>query len=177
MRKLSLCLITFLVFIGVLVFSSKIKNEQPPLPDLKQFPQQQPVTIQEAISLIDESELKTMLDWLCSPQLEGRMSGKKGNDTARDYIVKYYNNLGLETSVQEFPIQNVNNHKEQGSGKTANVIASMPGNENPTETIVVGGHFDHLGYGPSMSRSPDRREIHPGADDNASGTVALLGVA
>jgi Zn-dependent M28 family amino/carboxypeptidase len=37
--------------------------------------------------------------------------------------------------------------------------------------------MDHIGYGPQMSRASGRREIHPGADDNASGTVALMEIA
>ena len=41
----------------------------------------------------------------------------------------------------------------------------------------VGAHFDHLGYGGERSLSPDQRVAHPGADDNASGSAALLGAA
>ncbi|MEZ6132508.1 MAG: M20/M25/M40 family metallo-hydrolase [Planctomycetaceae bacterium] len=43
------------------------------------------------------------------------------------------------------------------------------------ETVVVGAHYDHLGFGGYGSRSPDRKgEIHNGADDNATGTAAVL---
>lgn len=45
------------------------------------------------------------------------------------------------------------------------------------QTIVIGGHFDHLGYGQSGSRSPGSEEIHFGADDNASGTAGVLEAA
>lgn len=44
-------------------------------------------------------------------------------------------------------------------------------------TVVIGGHFDHLGYGGSGSRSPGERALHPGADDNASGTAGVLEAA
>jgi hypothetical protein len=59
-----------------------------------------------------------------------------------------------------------------------NVIAVLEG-EGPrsNETIVVGAHYDHLGRGESGSAAPGSKEIHNGADDNASGTVAMLEVA
>jgi hypothetical protein len=44
-------------------------------------------------------------------------------------------------------------------------------------TIVIGAHYDHLGFGGRHSLSPDRHEPHVGADDNASGTAVLLEIA
>jgi hypothetical protein len=43
--------------------------------------------------------------------------------------------------------------------------------------VIVGGHYDHLGYGYVGSRAPGVHAIHPGADDNASGTAAVLVLA
>ncbi len=59
-----------------------------------------------------------------------------------------------------------------------NVLAVLEG-EGPQadETIVIGAHYDHLGRGGANSASPGSQEIHNGADDNASGTAALLEVA
>lgn len=59
-----------------------------------------------------------------------------------------------------------------------NVLAVLDG-EGPLadETIVVGAHYDHVGRGGAGSRSPGSKEIHNGADDNASGTVALIELA
>jgi len=48
---------------------------------------------------------------------------------------------------------------------------------NAEYTVVIGGHFDHLGYGNQGSRSPGVNAIHPGADDNASGTAGVLEAA
>lgn len=45
------------------------------------------------------------------------------------------------------------------------------------EYIVIGAHYDHVGYGYFGSRNNDRGKLHPGADDNASGTSGLLLVA
>lgn len=59
-----------------------------------------------------------------------------------------------------------------------NVIAVLEG-EGPLahETIVVGAHYDHLGFGGEGSLAPWTTTIHNGADDNASGTSTLLEVA
>lgn len=59
---------------------------------------------------------------------------------------------------------------------TNNVAAFLPGLSD--EYIVVGAHYDHLGLGRQFSMSPSEAgKIHPGADDNASGTSAVLELA
>jgi len=60
-----------------------------------------------------------------------------------------------------------------------NVLAELEGDgPKADETIVIGAHYDHLGYGGFGSLAPQAGHvIHPGADDNASGTAALLEVA
>ncbi len=65
------------------------------------------------------------------------------------------------------------------SQEAFNVIARLPAtaaNKKPG-TIVIGAHYDHLGLGGRYSLAPDRHEAHGGADDNASGTAAVLEVA
>lgn len=59
-----------------------------------------------------------------------------------------------------------------------NVIGVLPG-QGPLsdETIVVGAHYDHLGLGGEGSLMPGSTDVHNGADDNASGTVALIELA
>jgi len=59
-----------------------------------------------------------------------------------------------------------------------NVVAALEG-EGPLadETIVLGAHYDHLGFGGSGSLAPWTTDIHNGADDNASGTSVLLELA
>lgn len=66
---------------------------------------------------------------------------------------------------------------ERKEAAVANVAGVLPGSGALAgEVIVVGAHYDHLGYGDAGSLS-GTREIHPGADDNASGTAALLAIA
>jgi hypothetical protein len=68
----------------------------------------------------------------------------------------------------------------QKKAEVKNVIAVLEG-EGPhsDETIVIGAHYDHLCYGGvgSLALAPWTKEIHNGADDNASGTATLLEIA
>jgi hypothetical protein len=59
--------------------------------------------------------------------------------------------------------------------KAHNVVAFI--NNNAANTIVLGAHFDHLGYGEDNNAMDTEHIIHNGADDNASGTAALLELA
>jgi len=62
---------------------------------------------------------------------------------------------------------------------SANVVGILDGSD-PTlknEVIVIGAHYDHLGYGGEGSLAPRQGEIHHGADDNASGTAGMLELA
>ena len=62
--------------------------------------------------------------------------------------------------------------------KTHNIIGIIEGEgPNADETIVIGAHYDHLGMGAYGSRAGGRREIHNGADDNATGTAAVIELA
>ncbi|WP_437714489.1 M20/M25/M40 family metallo-hydrolase [Sorangium sp. So ce448] len=58
------------------------------------------------------------------------------------------------------------------------LLSARDGSPHAGEYVVVGAHYDHLGYGgTSFSRAPGVHAVHPGADDNASGTAMLLEVA
>jgi len=65
---------------------------------------------------------------------------------------------------------------DQSPLTSANIGALLPGRGDLAErSILIGAHYDHIGLGTFASRSPDRAgEVHPGADDNASGTAGLL---
>ncbi len=63
--------------------------------------------------------------------------------------------------------------------ETYNVIGYLPARTPSDEYLVVGAHYDHIGYGGpgSGSLAPDEKKIHNGADDNASGSSGLLELA
>ena len=70
---------------------------------------------------------------------------------------------------------------ERIHAQSANIVGYLPGNDPvlKDDVVIIGAHMDHLGYGGegSGSTKPDTIAIHPGADDNASGTAGLLEVA
>jgi hypothetical protein len=62
--------------------------------------------------------------------------------------------------------------------RVANVVGVLPGaGAHAEEAIVIGAHYDHLGLGGEGSLAPDSAAVHNGADDNASGTSALIEIA
>ena len=65
------------------------------------------------------------------------------------------------------------------TAEARNVAALLPGAdpERAREYIIVGAHYDHLGFGGDGSLAPDSRDVHNGADDNASGVAAVIEIA
>ncbi len=87
--------------------------------------------------------------------------------------------------VGHFPIPNVKIKLAAGVEKITksdnNVLAKLP-STHPTdvsEYIIVGGHYDHIGFGEvgSLAKGEEKNHIHNGADDNASGTAVVLKLA
>lgn len=138
----------------------------------------EPYTLGDSLATISEKDCEAKINFLASDSLEGRMSGKKGNKLAADFIVKTLEDSGIKTIKQKFKIAKTNNgpKNETGDDFTENVYGWIEGSNLKDEIVVVGAHFDHIGYGPRYSRS-NKIAIHNGADDNASGTVALLEIA
>lgn len=162
------------LFIVYYVVKQKHKNiiaeEKPPLIQELEKPK-----VEE---LIKEEDVKQSILWLSHDDREGRMSGKRGNIEAANYIKETFEELGLKTSLQKIPIKRMNPgpKNEIGDDFTHNIIGVLPGKTD--KKIIIAGHMDHIGYGPRMSRSPNsRNQIHNGADDNATGTVAVLELA
>jgi len=63
----------------------------------------------------------------------------------------------------------------RGQGSATNVLGRVRGQDS-SRTVVLGAHYDHLGMGGTGSLAPGQRQVHNGADDNASGTAALIEV-
>jgi hypothetical protein len=83
---------------------------------------------------------------------------RPGNLQAIEYLEKTYRSFGYEPELQWFAVP------QAPGGKTANVLATLRGTENPELVYVVSSHFDSVAVG-------------PGADDDTSGTAALLEAA
>ena len=139
--------------------------------------------------LVKKSNIKDDVSFLADDSLEGRQTGTDGEKKAANYIAKRFKDLGLTAKGtknfhQEFSfIPKIDPHaevtftkNEDGTITGRNVIGYI--NNDAKNTIVIGAHYDHLGYGGDGSLFRDSiKAIHNGADDNASGTAVMLDLA
>ena len=145
-----------------------------------------------------QSRLESDLGYLASPALRGRLTGTPGNDSAAAFIGRRYAELGLrgvfaddscrlssqcspgffqefrlgpgaldELDVAVYPV-------------TRNVAALVIGTDSALrrEYVLVGAHYDHIGMSKVYALDPGPFALmHLGADDNASGTAAVMELA
>jgi hypothetical protein len=133
------------------------------------------------------TSLKKDVYFLAADDLGGRAIGTTGEQKAAEYLAQEFEKLGLtpmgtDGFFQEFTVSKPSNPHEEavigtdGAGVTGrNVVAFL--DKKADKTIVIGAHFDHLGMGGQGSLHRGDSAIHNGADDNASGTAALLALA
>ena len=120
--------------------------------------------------------------FLADDELEGRRAGTAGEQCAGEYIAHEFARIGLRPAGDQTFFQSLslastlNPHESGGTGR--NVIAALDGADDSLrrEWIVIGAHYDHLGYGGSGSLA-QTKAIHNGADDNASGVAVMLRAA
>ncbi|HEX5580967.1 MAG TPA: M20/M25/M40 family metallo-hydrolase, partial [Gemmatimonadaceae bacterium] len=124
--------------------------------------------------VVDSTALMADLGRLADDSLRGRLSGTPENAKARDFIAARFDRLGLGTvgagRTQPFTFVR---RRDSATVNGANVIGVVRGTALPDRYVVVTAHFDHVGAG----RPVDGDSIYNGADDNASGTAALLALA
>ena len=138
-----------------------------------------------AASHADSAAITADIAYLASDRLEGRGTGTPGNDSAAAYIARRFSSLGLRrldsAFEQHFVARPLAAHNESPrSLPTQNVVALLPGTDPRLrgQVVIVGAHFDHLGRSTEGALDPDRKNaIRRGADDNASGTAAVLELA
>ena len=138
----------------------------------------------DALKTVDEATLKAHEAYLASDALEGRAAGFPGNEKAVAYLVKEVTSYGLKPAGTDGYLQEFEFHTKGETRKAKNVIAILEGSDPKlkAEYVLLGGHLDHVGrVGQNVSGklggSKDGDEIWNGADDNASGTSAVLLVA
>jgi hypothetical protein len=138
---------------------------------------------------VADNKIKEDVYFLADDKLEGRQTGTEGERKASEYLVKRFKEIGLEPKGTEGFLQSfsfkpkTDPHKEVEF--TTNADSTITGNNvigyinnNAETTIVIGAHYDHLGYGGegSLYRG-EEKAVHNGADDNASGVAVLLNLA
>jgi hypothetical protein len=127
---------------------------------------------------IREQDIRAALSFLASDAMQGRGSGTNYERIAAEYIGSQFQQFGLEPGgdtdsagnksfVQRVPVATA------ASGATWNVIGILRGSD-PGEAIMLSAHIDHLGVNDAVSGDD---KIFNGADDDASGCVAVLELA
>lgn len=126
---------------------------------------------------------------MASDELEGREIGTVGEQKAAAHIAERFKEIGLIPAgtndyYQEFqvtPAQNPHELANVGKGGNSttivgnNIVARI--DNAGDEIIIIGAHYDHLGYGGISSLYRGDSLVHNGADDNASGVAVLLQLA
>lgn len=123
---------------------------------------------------------------LSSDDMEGREIGTEGERKAAEYISGRFKELGLvpmgdnNTYFQNFTRKMNNNPHGEDTGigtevKGKNIVGFY--DNKSSSTVIIGAHYDHLGYGHEGSLYTGEKAIHNGADDNASGVSGVLYMA
>ena len=134
----------------------------------------------------DSAAIRRDIEYLASDRLEGRLAGTPGNDTAAAYLARRYKDLRLTALtpgyLQPFDARSAEDaHMGRSDPRhTENVVAVLRGRDPVlrNEYVVIGAHFDHLGRSSTFAQDPEAKDaIRNGADDNASGTAAVVELA
>ncbi len=138
---------------------------------------------------VAENKIKEDVAFLADDKLEGRQTGTNGEVLASEYLVKRFEAIGLQPKGTEGFLQSfsfkpkTDPHSEVEF--TTNADSTITGqnvigfiDNKAKNTIVIGAHYDHLGFGGEGSLFREKEKaIHNGADDNASGVAVLLNLA
>ena len=155
-------------FMAMLVFSTVVSSVA------QNAKQEKLTTVEEYAATITSKELKEMLYIYAGDDMRGRMTGSKGQKLAVNYLRDYYIAQGIESALeddtyfQRVPAEYLTRLKEPFDSE--NVVAFIQGSEFPEEIIVLSAHLDHVGV-------DEKGNVFNGADDDGSGTIAMLEMA
>lgn len=129
----------------------------------------------EYINTITSENLKKHLTIIASDEMEGRETGSEGQKKAGRYLIEQHQSNGLifpkgaTSFYQPIPAAFLNAKNKENLPDSENIWTYIEGTEKPNEIVVVSAHYDHVGV--------KNGEVYNGADDDGSGTVALLEIA
>jgi hypothetical protein len=103
--------------------------------------------------------------------MQSRASTTAGNATAAQYVYDAFRGLGLSTVYEDFTYDRTYAGTVYRGIRASNVVATIPGTVTPSDVVLVGAHYDSF-----VSPWPSA-PFAPGADDNGSGTAAVLEMA
>lgn len=119
---------------------------------------------------VSPESVQNHLDFLASDRLQGRDTGSEGLEEAALYIINYFTNYDVKPYFDS-----MQDHFEAEGTPTYNVVGLVEGNDPQLkkEFVIIGAHYDHIG----TAKEVDGDTIANGANDNASGTAAVLEIA
>lgn len=128
--------------------------------------------VMDYANTITANELREHLYIFASDEFEGRDTGEPGQKKAAEYLKAEYQKLNIPSPLGgDDYYQEVPSSVFRGNVKDSeNVLAYIEGSEKPEEILVISSHYDHVG----MDKEGN---IFNGADDDGSGTVAILEIA
>lgn len=127
--------------------------------------------VEKYLNTITVNDLQMHLEEVSSDKYNGRMTGEEGHNQVCDYIRSYYKSYNISApKVHPNYYQTVpKSALPDGLNDSQNIIAFIKGSEYPEEYVFISAHSDHEGVIDG--------EIYNGADDNGSGTAAVLEMA
>ncbi|PWK19622.1 M28 family peptidase [Xanthomarina spongicola] len=128
-------------------------------------------TIIKYASTITVPELSKHLYKYASDEFQGRGTGEIGQKKAAEFLKDYYLSQNISSPINDSIYFQVipKSYFTDDTKASENVLAYIKGNEKPEEVVIISAHYDHLGI--------ENSQIYYGADDDGSGTVALMEIA
>lgn len=129
------------------------------------------VKVMDYANTITLDELKEQLYYYASDEMEGRYTGSPGQKRAVNYLRDQYKKMGVPGGGEYGDYFQIVPGKAFGKPELSseNVLAFIEGREYPEEVLVISAHLDHIGV--------EEGKVFNGADDDGSGTIALLEIA
>ena len=129
-----------------------------------------PETARDSKSFTDSLQVKEILAFLSSDELEGRDSGSAGIEAAATYIESYFKKNRVKKFFNSYRDTLINYNVP-----SYNIVGLVPGRDKnlAQEFIIIGAHYDHIG----IIGSATQDSIANGANDNASGTTTVMEIA
>lgn len=115
---------------------------------------------------VQAQHFKQHILFLASDSLHGRAPGSADELKAASYICAQFDSAKCSVLFQKFPF---------AKDSAINVLGFLDFKKD--STIIISAHYDHLGYGTNKSKEINRKGIHHGADDNASGVAMMIELA
>ena len=132
--------------------------------------------------VFSQQALRGHVAYLASPELKGRGLGTPGLDAAARYVAEKFKAFGLAPGGDGgtyFQTLRIAKGEDGQPHDVVNVIGVLPGTRPDwkDQSAMLCAHLDHLGLGWPDVRKGEEGQVHPGADDNASGVAVLLELA